>query len=129
MPVQLTTKTNAVWLEDSETISVVRRGAPNASGVPTQTTIYQGAGDLQFNSGQTYLDPLGAMGVVDAICLIDPASDGTLPQCLVNDVVQWTDSSGTNQEFTVIAVQPYAFVPAHLELLLKRGRIQYAGPK
>ena len=116
------------FIEDTETITVTRY-APGTTDrmARVATQIYAGSADVQIGTGDTYIDAGGAVAQVEAVCIIDPLPDGTLPDVRIDDAVAVTRANGTPDTYTVVVVDPNTFPPAHLELRLKKG-VKYAGP-
>lgn len=123
MAAHLTSK-NTGMLSDTETVTITRQVATSTHGQYTTSTIYSGPGDLQEEGGSTYVNPAGVVDQTDAILYIDPDSNGNLPVVEAMDAV-----TGLGKTFNVVQVSTYNFVPAHLEIGLKRGPVQYRGKR
>lgn len=123
MAAQLTSN-GIPWLEEDDEVTIIRR--TQSGETFTNSTIYSGAGNFDATGGQIFYDPLGAVDKADAILVLDPLSSGTLPAVLVDDIVT---IAGTAGAYVVVLVDRKNFPPAHLELHLKRGPIDYLGAK
>lgn len=108
------------WASDVDAVTVTRRtGSPGSYAI---TTIYSGNGDLQEGNGMTYISPGGAVENADAKLFIDAATVADLPSVEVGDTVTRTLDS---KQFTVVSTSTVTFQFPHLELILKRGPLQY----
>jgi hypothetical protein len=105
------------YFETEASVTIVRRAESATDGKTiTQTTIWGPASaDLQFETGDTYIDPAGAVVKLDAMLFLYPVS-GSLPSVAIDDIVQYG-----SQEMRVVFLQPWNFPPAHLEVGLRRG--------
>ncbi len=118
----LLSSTTVPAYEDSETV-LITRAVQTGLNLAT-TTIYSGPGDFQADTGNEIYDPAGAVQTVDAVLVIDPLPNGSLPIVLAEDTV--TVAGFT---YSVVLVEPWNYPPAHLELRLKKGPQAYEGPK
>lgn len=103
----------------NDTITIIRKGQPDANLNRTVTTIYSGPADFQIDKGEQFVDAAGAVHTAAAVCFIGPLPTGSaLPVVNEDDVVQYGGA-----EYVVMLPKPmWALQPvAHVELLLKRG--------
>jgi len=116
MPVQLTTK-SVPFLEDSEIVVITRFARAGTDGLGrVSSQIYNGPGDFQINTGDTYTDPGGVVASADGVVVINAASVAALPAVKLEDVVVVN-----TVHYTVVLVQLWSFALPHLELLVRIG--------
>lgn len=115
MAVQLTT-TSLPFLEDSESVTITRYVQSGSDGLSrTATVIYSGSGDIQINTGDTYVDPGGITANADGVLVLDPIG-GVLPTVKLGDIVTVNGIA-----YTVVLVQSWAFGIPHLEVMVRLG--------
>ena len=132
MPLNLNTSAQ-VGVFDTDTVTISRTtqvvSGAGATITPTTVTVWSGLADFQPRSGETYYAPgSDVVQTADAMVLIDPASDGTLPNPLVGDTVTVTTVAGKTtvvQVFDLVLVAVWTASPVHLELHLKQGGQDY----
>lgn len=123
MPNIFATKTQ-VWPEASDTVLITRDVANADGSSSTTTTIYNGAADVQYESGALSFNPSGPVDAYDVIVIIDPVN-GVLPAFKVNDTIQINGG----ETATVVLIEPSTAPPIHVELKGKRGGLPYTGKK
>jgi hypothetical protein len=111
---------------DTETAVIVQRtlrtdGSNQFDDVP----LYSGSADFQPQNGVTFTDPKGVVQIVDALLLIDPAANGSLPSVAISDGGPRYVAIVSGTRYDVVFANVWNASPKHLELTLKRGPQQY----
>ncbi|MDB5069624.1 MAG: hypothetical protein JWM87_735 [Candidatus Eremiobacteraeota bacterium] len=110
--------------EDTETATIISE-TTHADGSTTASSVYSGAVDFQPKTGSTVTDPSGINQTVDALLLINPAADGTLPSIAISDGGPTFVATVAGLRYDVIFAAHWNAPPTHLALHLKRGKQRF----
>lgn len=117
MPLNLNSNTTSAAFSgfDTETVTITRQSKGASPGQFTTTTIYSGSGDLQQNTGSTYMGVNGTVITADADLTLEPVS-GILPAVQPGDLVAYNGLT-----YTVGQVASWTYPIKHVSAFLKLG--------